>query len=98
MLFLMLLKQNWQTLLGGQRDVALATREGGSVDRTWYPQGQGLKFRSERSNSSMQRGLGNPLAQVPNIARRRMLERHYGLGERHTRYPPPRRRRNLGEP
>jgi hypothetical protein len=25
--------------------------------RTWYPQGHGRKFRSERSNSSMQRGL-----------------------------------------
>lgn len=25
--------------------------------QTWYPQGHGRKFRSERSNSSMQRGL-----------------------------------------
>lgn len=35
--------------------------------RTWYPQGHGRKFRSERSNSSIQRGLSQVSAQVPNI-------------------------------
>jgi hypothetical protein len=39
------------------------------VRRTWYPQGHGLKFLSERSNSSMQRGLNrNALARQVEIA------------------------------
>lgn len=59
---LMLLKQNWHTYIdakgvSGLAEGSVSWARKGWLAHTWYPQGHGLKLRSERSNSSMQRGL-----------------------------------------
>jgi hypothetical protein len=74
---LILLKQNWHICSTKSDSDYGAFHPSRPGHLTWYPQGQGRKFLSDRSNSSTQRGLTDK--SLANLQNRQLAEAIYRI-------------------